>query len=119
MTTQFAKTPEGYWLDGNGTSSKAQIVIERTVEGKRYIPLGITFEKADFLDAVRTELNVIIIDQAEYLDANPPVDEAQVEALAQIVRDEESDRRAAGDQASWEDIARRLVERGVRVEVAS
>lgn len=51
---------------------------------------------------------------AEHLDANPPVDEAQVDALATLIADD-------GD---WETqdadvIARRLVEQGVRVEVES
>jgi hypothetical protein len=55
---------------------------------------------------------------ATYLREHPPVDEAQVEALAAVYREEEIERQRAGDTASWEDIARRLVARGVRVEVA-
>ena len=39
----------------------------------------------------------------------PPVDEREVEALAEIIRREDTERQNAGDQASWADIARRLL----------
>lgn len=52
---------------------------------------------------------------AEYLRANPPVDEAQVHAVAdRLHSDTPID---ATDRAELESIARRLVQNGVRVEV--
>ncbi len=51
-----------------------------------------------------------------YLRDHPPVDEREVEALAEIVRREETERQNAGDRASWADIARRLLATG-RVHV--
>lgn len=59
---------------------------------------------------------------AEYLDANPPVDEAQVTALAKVLADSHDTRRAVvGPWAAladqWDEIARALVARGVRIEV--
>lgn len=49
---------------------------------------------------------------AEYLDANPPVDEAQVEAWTRILTDVEMDHP---DGPTPSTIARRLVEKGIRV----
>lgn len=126
---------------------------------------GTSVPRADFLDAIRTELDVIVIQRselpeveasgrhawpietrppspyddafnsvgatgpncpngkpewhrgralahlalAEHLDAHPPVDEAQVEALAGLMKQL--------DYMRPETYARELVQRGVRVEV--
>lgn len=61
------------------------------------------------------EYAAAVLALAEYLAAHPPVDEAQVTALAAVYRQEETERQNAGDEASWEDIARSLYARGVRV----
>ena len=52
----------------------------------------------------------------EYLREHPPVDEAQVDALRDILLStrKPADARPVEDQ--YKDVARRLVERGVRVE---
>lgn len=54
---------------------------------------------------------------AEHLDAHPPVDEAKVEALAEIVKSEVLTRpKETGEFADWQTIARRLLATG-RIEV--
>lgn len=152
-------------LESTGHTSTLRLVEEGVPRGSqigirltskfRDESVGGDYGRADFLDAIRTELNVIVIDRAdlpevsagqdsylvgdrvvpddytaaeartaareylavaEYLDAHPPVDEAQVEALAKIIRERYDETGDVTRYPTEHSLARRLVERGVRVE---
>lgn len=74
---------------------------------------GAPYDNPDLL--TRKALGYLAL--AEYLRANPPVDEAQVEALTQIVSEIGGPSLGGGSTPHADTFARRLVARGVRVEV--
>lgn len=59
---------------------------------------------------------LMILALAEHLAAHPPVDEAQVSALAEVVAAIGGPPLGGGTTPLAEDFARRLVERGVRID---
>ena len=71
-------------------------------------------DSADIAERLRSDA-LAILALSEYRREHPPVDEAEVEALGQILSEEDEGRRGH-DDASWADIARRLLATG-RVHV--
>jgi hypothetical protein len=96
------------------------IVIDRaevpgTIEGGGYVAAALVVRGLDADPAQVRRVGLANLAIAEYLDAPPPVDEAQVQAVKEALLAA----RVTGsryDEAVTAD-ARRLVQRGVRVEV--
>lgn len=99
------------------------IVIERgelpvvTDDGAHYVTTSASWPKAmahKHAAAIRAD-GLANLALAEYLDAHPPVDEAQVAALTAVVEADFMDPARAEGRDSWESMARRLYLAGVRV----